>query len=544
MIDPQLLIAGLRIYLEANLLLAIGAGLLWLAARIEAWSGSRTDGHWWLRVGQLLFVLALVLPWMMALLPRAALIPPSAQIWSGGWGTARGGSAGAALVTSIPAPGADPGVAVSLSIWMLGSVCGLMLLGIVMAAARYRRAVRRLEHHLAGLPRLRDVGRVRVLASDDEPVPYSAWLRRKAFVVVPLELVMAPTDLRMALQHELQHHRQGDTRWVHVLEAVRALCFWNPAMPLWSSLLSQFQEFACDAQLVGRRRVSAQAYGRCLLKTAQSALSARGVPVGTAGMVAGAGGPILTRRIEMMIDPNRFPARRWLSRAVALGAVLLLSSSAFASRSAVLDRTLAQPEAVRYAVAVSTAALAVPMNEAVLEKLNRFAGTPKGREFIRGGLSRLPEHRMALEKTLVANKLPVELLAVPLIESGFRNMGPSSTEDSAAPGPRGAGIWMFIPQTAQKYGLSVDKVKGIDERLDVTKETEAAMRLLSDLMQEFGSLELALAGYNQGAKHVREAIASGGTRDAWQLVQAGKLNDYLPTVMAGIILIKHPDLVE
>lgn len=43
--------------------------------------------------------------------------------------------------------------------------------------------------------------------------------------------------------------------------------------------------------------------------------------------------------------------------------------------------------------------------------------------------------------------------------------------------------------------------------------TEAAMRLLGDLYDEFGDWGLALAGYNQGAKRVRKAIAQEGTAD-------------------------------
>jgi len=83
-----------------------------------------------------------------------------------------------------------------------------------------------------------------------------------------------------------------------------------------------------------------------------------------------------------------------------------------------------------------------------------------------------------------------------------------------------------------------------DDRLDEVVETDAAMRLLSDLYDEFGDWPLALAGYNQGAGRVRRAIAEQGTRDAWELIESGALNRYAALVMAAAIVIEEPALVD
>jgi membrane-bound lytic murein transglycosylase D len=101
---------------------------------------------------------------------------------------------------------------------------------------------------------------------------------------------------------------------------------------------------------------------------------------------------------------------------------------------------------------------------------------------------------------------------------------------------------MFIPTTARRYDLVVDGAR--DDRLDEVLETDAAMRLLSDLFDQFGEWPLALAGYNQGARHVREAIEDEGTDDAWELIRRGALNRYAGFVTAAVIVMEEPSLVD
>lgn len=43
------------------------------------------------------------------------------------------------------------------------------------------------------------------------------------------------------------------------------------------------------------------------------------------------------------------------------------------------------------------------------------------------------------------------------------------------------GYWQFMPKTAVGYGLKIDPEKGVDDRCDVEKSTDAAIRLLKDL---------------------------------------------------------------
>src|SRR5262249_49953224 len=149
-----------------------------------------------------------------------------------------------------------------------------------------------------------------------------------------------------------------DPLWAHGLELLKCAYFWNPAVFAWSGLVARVQEFACDEALVGRRGLSPQEYGRCLLRAAESAVESRCLPAGTTGMAAGISGSLLKRRIKMILLPVRHSSRgsigRWLlSRGLVLGTLATLASAALTARGAT-DRTLTLEEARDLARAAST----------------------------------------------------------------------------------------------------------------------------------------------------------------------------------------------
>jgi membrane-bound lytic murein transglycosylase D len=127
---------------------------------------------------------------------------------------------------------------------------------------------------------------------------------------------------------------------------------------------------------------------------------------------------------------------------------------------------------------------------------------------------------------LRAHGLPEELVAVVAVESGF---------DSVALSPKGArGLWQLMPETARRYGLTVEP--GRDERLDPIKSTHAAARYLKDLHAQFADWPLALAAYNAGEHRVERALKRLGARDFWMLARLGALpgetRAYVPTVLS------------
>ncbi|MEO6514281.1 MAG: transglycosylase SLT domain-containing protein [Steroidobacteraceae bacterium] len=215
-------------------------------------------------------------------------------------------------------------------------------------------------------------------------------------------------------------------------------------------------------------------------------------------------------------------------------AVFSVFAAATALQGSIHDRRISLAEAqTMAAVAQAGSVMPIEVNEEVLAELNRFVGTPDGRRFMLGALQRMAEYEPMISAQLQLHNLPQDLLVIPLVESGYRNLAQS-------PNPRhGAGIWMFIESTARSFGL--DAGEGRDDRLDAAMETQAAMHMLSGLHEEFGDWGLAVLAYNSGGEAVRRAMTEVGATDAFTAVRHGYENDrhYLARVIAALIVFKN-----
>ena len=134
--------------------------------------------------------------------------------------------------------------------------------------------------------------------------------------------------------------------------------------------------------------------------------------------------------------------------------------------------------------------------------------------------------------------LPSELLAVPLVESGFNPLAES---------PKGArGLWQLMPETARRFGLNPDGP--FDERLDPYRSSVAAVRYLKELYQLFGDWTLALAAYNAGEERVQHALSKSQARDFWMLdalrLLPEETRQYVPLVLAAADQISESRIVR
>jgi hypothetical protein len=354
-------------------------------------------------------------------------------------------------------------------------------------------------------------------------------------VVLPESWLTNPTRFRLSCLHELQHHRQGDTRAIFLLEFARMLFFWNPAAHAWIRSISQLQEFACDEALIDRRDVSPRAYGGCLLQAAELTLGNHRLPAGTAGMAVSPSGRLLKRRIKMILDPIETKGRSWSALAAGTVALALMGGLAFAEQGVIRDRRISMEQAQRWARSAAAGSdFPIVVNERVLEVLNLALGTPDGRTQVKEALERMVNYRSMIDAKIREYHYPSELLAVALAESRFQN---DSRRGSA-------GLWRFIEATARHYNLRVDDQ--VDERLDAEKETDAAMRYLGANYLRFQDWQLAVLAYNVGESHLQNAIDETGSRDAWKLIEAGTENDagYLAKVMAAVIILKNPEILH
>lgn len=132
--------------------------------------------------------------------------------------------------------------------------------------------------------------------------------------------------------------------------------------------------------------------------------------------------------------------------------------------------------------------------------------------------------------------LPMELALLPIVESGF--------EPGALSTAQAAGLWQFIPGTAQRYHLKL--TDQYDARRDIVASTEAALDYLEFLHGIFKDWQLALAAYNWGEEAVLRAVgrnqAKGLPVDYESLVLPEETRYYLPKLMAIRNIVQSPEL--
>ncbi len=387
---------------------------------------------------------------------------------------------------------------------------------------------------------VRRIGRVQILVNDSIHVPFSYWLPAQANIVVPTALIGRAEDYNMAVAHELLHHRNGDTRWVYVMWGMRLICILNPAIHFWIRWISEIQEFACDEALVDQGKVDSQAYTRCLVEVAQTAIDQKYVPVCATGLTFLLNRNLLKRRIEKMLSKSS----RRIDWKISLSAGVIIASfmgaTAFAAKGLVQDRRVSMSQAKAMAVrAQSETGFPIVLNDLVLKQLNRYIGTPEGREFMKDSLARMENYKVIVEGHLQKYGVPLEIMAVPIVESGYQNLHEGHNTTMKA-----AGVWQFIPSTARNYGLRVDTHK--DERLDISLSTDAAMRYLQSNNLRFKDWHLSALAYNMGENAVQKGMDQLDSRDAWTLIRAGFEGDkdYLPKLMAAILIMRNPDSLD
>lgn len=160
----------------------------------------------------------------------------------------------------------------------------------------------------------------------------------------------------------------------------------------------------------------------------------------------------------------------------------------------------------------------LPYNSIVRGYINRYTDSRYGTISRILGMSQY--YFPLIEDELLKEGLPVELRALPIIESA---LNPTAVSRMGA-----AGLWQFMPSTGKLYGLEVNSL--IDERYDPVLATRAACRYLKDMYAVFGDWMLAIASYNCGPGNVNKAIArSGGGKTFWEIY------DYLPRETRGYV---------
>ena len=191
--------------------------------------------------------------------------------------------------------------------------------------------------------------------------------------------------------------------------------------------------------------------------------------------------------------------------------------------------------ASRYIVATGNHdAIPMVMNRHVQKEIDLFKG-PERRFFLRA-YKRSGRYRPEIVKALEEAGLPKELSWLPLIESGFKVKALSRA--------RALGLWQFIPSTGYKFGLKRDQ--WVDERMDITKSTQAAIAYLKELHNIFGDWTTVMAGYNCGEGKVLRVIRNQNINyldNFWDLYEKlpWETARYVPRFLAALFIINDPE---
>jgi membrane-bound lytic murein transglycosylase D len=176
---------------------------------------------------------------------------------------------------------------------------------------------------------------------------------------------------------------------------------------------------------------------------------------------------------------------------------------------------IATPESlspVATQIRAAITANAIPVTSESLGELMDNIHTQLGiKERFRDGIIRSGRYVEAFQQIFSKEGLPKEIALLPLVESSFENRALSSAG--------AAGIWQFTRGTGRLY-LTV--TRRVDERLDPSKATRAAARLLQDNYEALGSWPLAITAYNHGRGGMLRAVGEIGTSEITKLIEEYK----------------------
>ena len=135
-------------------------------------------------------------------------------------------------------------------------------------------------------------------------------------------------------------------------------------------------------------------------------------------------------------------------------------------------------------------------------------------------------------------QMPYEIALLPVVESGFQ---PYAKSYQSA-----AGLWQFMPNTGEMFGL--ERNWWYDGRQDIQRSTEAALNYLQQLyVQNQYDWLLALASYNAGygnvlkAKRLYLSKNPNGDANFWNIRKylPKETQHYVPQLLAVSYLVKH-----
>jgi hypothetical protein len=136
-----------------------------------------------------------------------------------------------------------------------------------------------------------------------------------------------------------------------------------------------------------------------------------------------------------------------------------------------------------------------------------------------------------VERLLAEAGMPDDLKYVLLVES---KCVPAATSTAKAAGP-----WQFMSSTGRRFDLERNYWK--DERRDLERSTEAAIKYLKVLYELFDDWYLALSAYNAGEQRIVTALREQNVEDYWKARFNSETMRYVPRIIAVKEIFSQPE---
>lgn len=113
----------------------------------------------------------------------------------------------------------------------------------------------------------------------------------------------------------------------------------------------------------------------------------------------------------------------------------------------------------------------------------------------------------------------------------------SALSDVTSPA-KASGFWQFMPTTAREYGMEVSEQW--DERYDLRKSTEAAVKYLKASYSRLNSWALACAAYNCGENGLKRQMQQQNCNNYWELSLNSETSRYVYRILAYKVIMQNP----
>jgi len=185
---------------------------------------------------------------------------------------------------------------------------------------------------------------------------------------------------------------------------------------------------------------------------------------------------------------------------------------------------------IKYRLSLLESEIPLDLNDEVIPFINLYS--VRKRALVSKVLTLSKFYFPIFEEIFDREKIPMEMKYLAVIESALNQNAVSRVGAT--------GLWQFMAPTGKMYGLKVNPT--LDERREIIRSTEAAVKYFKDSYRIYGDWLLVIASYNCGPGNVNKAInRSGGLRNFWQIMPylPRETRSYVPAFIAATYVFNY-----